>query len=64
LTFLDRPFGHNYDAPRKWDRNFIDRVHERDEAGVLSGELKPARMLAALRTSPVETQLVDPRLKI
>jgi len=45
-----------------WDRDFIDRVEARDEAGILSGELSPTQMMAVLRTVPVETQLLDPRL--
>jgi len=61
-VFIDRPFGHNFDANGAWDRNFIDRVHARDEQGLLSGELKPTQMLAVLRTVAVETTLLDPRL--
>lgn len=62
MVFIDRPFGHNFDADAEWDRDFIDRVHARDEAGILSGELKPTQMLAVLRKEPVETLLVDPKL--
>jgi SAM-dependent methyltransferase len=61
-VFIDRPFGHNFNATGTWDMDFIDRVHARDEAGLLSGELKPTQMLAVLRTSPVETALGNPRL--
>jgi SAM-dependent methyltransferase len=61
-VFIDRPFGHNFDANAAWDRDFIDRVHARDEEGLLSGELTPNQMIAVLRTVPVETQLLDPRL--
>lgn len=61
-VFLDRPFGHNYDASGDWDRGFIDRVHACDEAGILSGAWKPTQMLSVLRTSPIETQLIDSRL--
>ncbi|MEM1089092.1 MAG: class I SAM-dependent methyltransferase [Pseudomonadota bacterium] len=50
-VFIDRPFGGNFDASADWDRNFIDRVHQRDVEGMLSGELKPTQMLAVLRTS-------------
>ncbi len=60
--FVDRPFGYNFNADSEWDQDFIDRVHERDEQGILAGELKPSQMLAALCKGPVETQLVDPRL--
>jgi len=61
-VFIDRPFGHNFDAEGEWDRDFIDRVHARDEQGILSGEIKPTQMLAVLRNKPVETTLLDPRL--
>ncbi len=61
-VFIDRPFGHNFNADGEWDRNFIDRVHARDEEGMLSGELKPTQMLAVLRVSDVETQLLHPTL--
>lgn len=61
-VFIDRPFGYNFNAGSEWDQDFIDRVHERDEQGILSGELKPAQMLAALCREPVETRLVDARL--
>jgi hypothetical protein len=46
FAFIDRCFGHNFNAEADWDKDFIDRVHARDEAGLLSGELKPAAMLA------------------
>lgn len=61
-VFIDRTFGHNFNAQAEWDKDFIDRVHARDEQGILSGELKPTQMLAALRIVPVPTALVDPRL--
>jgi hypothetical protein len=61
-VFIDRPFGHNFDANRGWDRDFIDRVHARDEQGIISGELKPTQMLAVLRNVPTTQQLVDPKL--
>lgn len=48
FMFIDRSFGHNFDAGAYWDRDFIDRVHARDEAGLISGELKPGSMLAVL----------------
>lgn len=35
-----------------WDRDFIDRVHARDEAGILSGQLKPTHMFASLGLVP------------
>jgi len=62
LTFIDRPFGHNFDANAAWDRDFIDRVHARDDAGMLSGELKPTQMMAVMQNEPVATKLVHPKL--
>lgn len=61
-VFIDRPFGHNFDAKGEWDRDFIDRVHARDDAAILAGEITPTQMLAVLRTRPVATTLLDPRL--
>lgn len=46
--FIDRGFGHNFDAEAEWDRAFIDRVHARDEAAILSGQVKPTHMLAVM----------------
>jgi len=61
-VFIDRPFGHNFDAAAEWDKDFIDRVHERDEAGLISAELKPTSMLAVLSCGESETQLRHPML--
>jgi len=61
-VFVGSPFGYNFNADSEWDQDFIDRVHERDEQGILSGELRPAQLLAALCKEPVQTRLVDPRL--
>lgn len=62
FVFVDRPFGHNFDATGEWDRDFIDRVHAADETALLEGRIKPTSMLAALTLEPVETRLRDPRL--
>ncbi|RPH98920.1 MAG: class I SAM-dependent methyltransferase [Lysobacterales bacterium] len=62
FVFIDRPFGHNFDATGEWDRDFVDRVHAADESALLDGRIKPTSMLAALRLKPVETRLRDPRL--
>jgi SAM-dependent methyltransferase len=61
-VFIDRCFGHNFNADAEWDKSFIDRVHARDEEGMLSGELKPTQMLAVLRICDIETQLLHPTL--
>jgi SAM-dependent methyltransferase len=55
--FIDRSFGHNYDADASWDRYFIDKVHARDEAEILAGRIKPTHMLAAMRARPLHDTL-------
>lgn len=45
-VFVDRNFGHNFDAAADWDRDFIDRVHRFDEDGLAAGTLTPTHMLA------------------
>lgn len=50
-VFIDRPFGWNFDANAAWDLDFIDRVHAADKKAMLSGDIKPTQMLAALRTN-------------
>lgn len=63
MVFIDRPFGHNFNAKAEWDQNFIDRVHQADEAAILNGSIKPTQMIAAMKKTPVaETHLRDPRL--
>jgi SAM-dependent methyltransferase len=51
--FIDRSFGPNFDPSRAWDREFIDRVHRRDEEEISSGRLLPTHLLAML--SPLAT---------
>jgi SAM-dependent methyltransferase len=51
--FLDRAFGPNFDAEDEWDRDLIDRIHARDEAGIQQGEWPPTHLLAVLRASSV-----------
>lgn len=46
--FVDRSFGHNFDASEEWDRSFIDRVHQTDEEAIASGRIKPTHMCAIL----------------
>jgi 2-polyprenyl-3-methyl-5-hydroxy-6-metoxy-1,4-benzoquinol methylase len=62
LTIVDRAYGYNFDPDRQWDRDFVDRVHARDQEGLMNGELKPTQMLAVLRNEPVKTRLVHPQL--
>jgi SAM-dependent methyltransferase len=47
--FIDRSFGHHFDADSAQDRAFIDRLHERDEAEILAGRITPTHMMASLR---------------
>lgn len=62
MVFIDRPFGHNFNIENDWDRDFIDRVHAKDEELILSGEIKPTQMLAAMCLRPTKTKLVNPEL--
>ncbi len=62
MVFIDRAFGHNFNADADWDQDFIDRVHAEDEEGILNGALKPTQMLAVLRKEEIETRLIDPKL--
>jgi SAM-dependent methyltransferase len=62
FVFVDRPFGHNFDNNADWDKDFIDRVHARDEQGILSGELKPTQMTAVMCKAQVECRLSHPKL--
>jgi SAM-dependent methyltransferase len=51
--FIDRGFGHNFDAKAEWDRSFVDRLHAIDEEGFQSGRLKPTQMFAVMTKDPV-----------
>jgi SAM-dependent methyltransferase len=46
--FVGRAFGHNFDPKEAWDREFIDRVHLRDEQEMAAGRIKPTHMLAVV----------------
>lgn len=50
--FIDRSFGPHFDADAAWDRAFIDRVHERDEAELRAGTITPTHVLAVMRKRP------------
>lgn len=56
--FVDRAFGHNFSPDAEWDRNFIDRVHQRDEVEMAAGRIKPTHMLAVLTKSRTETKIL------
>lgn len=62
FPFIDRAFGHNYDAAAEWDRQFIDRVHAADESAMLSNRITPSAMLAVLSMTESETVLRHPNL--
>jgi len=47
--FIDRGFGPNFSADSQSDREFIDRVHERDQAEIAAGSIKPTHMFAVMR---------------
>ena len=55
--FIDRSFGPHFDAGAAWDRDFIDRVHRRDEAEMRKGTITPTHMLAVLRRRPYHGEL-------
>lgn len=48
-AFIDRGFGGHFDADSAQDRALIDRIHARDEAGMLDGSLKPTHVMAVMR---------------
>jgi SAM-dependent methyltransferase len=62
FPFIDRAFGHNFDAGAAWDRDFIDRVHALDEALIISGEITPTSMLAVVQSETVSPILRHPNL--
>jgi SAM-dependent methyltransferase len=47
--FIDRGFGPNFSADSQSDREFIDHVHERDQAEIAAGSIKPTHMFAVMR---------------
>jgi len=50
--FVGRAFGPHLDANSAEDRQFIDRVHARDEAEMLAGRIKPTHVMATMRKKP------------
>ncbi|MDP2395082.1 MAG: glycosyltransferase [Methylococcaceae bacterium] len=62
--FVDRCFGHNFNRESEWDRDFIDRVHTEDEAGLANGTLTPTHMMAIfvkkLHCTPYYSREIDP----
>jgi SAM-dependent methyltransferase len=61
--FIDRSFGHHFDADSAHDRAFIDRLHERDEGEILAGRITPTHMMASLRRkSLLRAQRTSPQI--
>jgi SAM-dependent methyltransferase len=60
--FVDRSFGHNFDAAAVWDRAFIDDVHRCDEEAMASGRVKPTHMLAVVTNDPSTPTIFQPPL--
>ena len=55
-VFVDRNFGHNFDANNPWDCCFIDFVAGIDDYYIETGRIKPTQMVAAMTrngSSPV-----------
>jgi SAM-dependent methyltransferase len=48
--FIDRSFGHNFNAGDEWDRAFVDRLHAFDEQALKTGTLTPTHMSALMTT--------------
>ncbi len=59
--FIDRSFGPHFDAESDQDRQFIDRVHARDEKEIRAGNITPTHIMAVLRNKPYtgKSQYVD-----
>jgi len=51
--FVDRCFGHNFDAADGWATEFIDRVQAKDEALINAGTITPTHMFAAMKVGKV-----------
>jgi len=50
--FVERSFGPNFSVDREWDREFIDRVHARDEQELSAGRIKPTHLFAVMCNDP------------
>ena len=55
--FIDRAFGPHFDVTAEWDRNFLDRVHQRDELEMAAGRLTPTHLLAVMGTGTAEINI-------
>ncbi len=52
-VFIDRGFGHNFSPDKKWDTDFIDKVHRFDEESIRKGTIKPTHMMAVMKKHPI-----------
>jgi SAM-dependent methyltransferase len=55
FPFVDRCFGHNFEPDNLSDKQFIDKVHRIDENLMVSGQINPTQMLAALKVNEVNS---------
>jgi SAM-dependent methyltransferase len=62
FPFIDRAFGHNFDPNHDFDRYFINRVHQRDEQGIVAGEWTPTSMIAIAVKGKARPILREPAL--
>ncbi len=53
--FIGRCFGSHLDANSEKDRQFVDRVHARDESEMLAGRIKPTHVMAVMRRRPFKS---------
>lgn len=56
-VFIDRSFGHNFNADSEWDCKFIDRVHEVNLEKLIEGTIKPTQMIAVMSKTDVSRKL-------
>ena len=54
-VFVDRCFGHNFDAKNPEDIAFIERIGAPDEQLIDEGKIKPTQMIAVMRVAPGES---------
>jgi SAM-dependent methyltransferase len=57
-VFIDRGFGHNFDAEDAKDKAFIDYVALLDDHLIEAGTIKPTHLMAAMTLSPRSTTRV------
>ena len=53
--FVDRGFGHNFNADMEWDMSFIDRIHAFDEESLKAGTLTPTHLIAVMTSQNDES---------